>query len=559
MKSILDYVLEHAEKDPQRLCVQTFSRRQKEASLTFGELVNATERAAAFFNDAGIKRGDVVVLIGTHHIDFYANWLGAVWLGAIPTVMAEPSVRIDKQIYWTRLAALLERIKAKAVTIDPRIKVDSDWSLNMLRFTYSQVAEGAGETTERVKVSADDILLLQHSSGTTGLQKGVMLSHKAVMLHAESYFKALKITEQDKIVSWLPLYHDMGFIACFVNALIAGVPVIWLSPFEWVAAPSLLLEAIGKHKATLTWLPNFAFTFLSERVKQAEKAYDLSSLRAVVNCSEPVTESAMNSFADKFASNGFRREALQTCYAMAENVFAVTTTTDEIPRRCLTLDKREWDLNHRAVPSQDEDAKNLVHVSNGVCIEGCEVHIADGEGKHLASNNAGRVLIRSPFLFEGYHRRSDLNDELLDAEGFYDTGDVGYVDDEGHVYITGRKKDLIIVGGRNLYPQDVEQIANETEGVHQGRAVCFGIYLEDLGTEGVVLLVESDLEEIHWADLVATLRKSIPSRLDLDLFDVRVVPTGTLRKSTAGKLARAGNRQWYLEGKFGELPLKLRT
>lgn len=559
MKSILDYVLEHAEKDPQCLCVQTFSRRQKETSLTFGELVSATKRAAAFLNDAGVKRGDVVVLIGTHHIDFYANWLGAVWLGAIPTILAEPSVRIDKQIYWTRLAALLERIQAKAVTIDPRIKVESDWSVNMLRFTYSQVAESAGETPERIKANADDILLLQHSSGTTGLQKGVMLSHRAVMLHAESYFAALEITEQDKIASWLPLYHDMGFIACFVNALIAGVSVVWLSPFEWVAAPSLLLEAISKHKATLTWLPNFAFSFLSERVKQTEKAYDLSSLRAVVNCSEPVTESAMNAFADKFESNGFRREALQTCYAMAENVFAVTTTTEKIQPRFLKIDKREWDLNHRAVSPQDDDATSLVHVSNGVCIEGCEVRIFDEEGKKMQSNNAGRVLIRSPFLFEGYHCRSDLNDKLLNEDGFYDTGDVGYVDDEGHVYITGRKKDLIIVGGRNLYPQDVERIANETEGVHQGRAVCFGIYLEDLGTEGVVLLVESDLDETEWADLIVNLRKSIPSRLDIDLFDVRVAVTGSLRKSTAGKLARSGNREWYLEGKFGELPLKLRA
>jgi acyl-CoA synthetase (AMP-forming)/AMP-acid ligase II len=553
MKSVLDYVLQHAEEDPQRLCVQLFSRRQKEISLSFGEVAEAAKRAAAFLNQQEIKRGDVVVLIGTHHIDFYANWLGIAWLGAIPTVLAEPSVRIDKQIYWSRMAALFERIQAKAITVDPRIKIESD----LLSFNYSEVANGEGETPMPIKANPQDILLLQHSSGTTGLQKGVMLSHQAVMKHAESYFKALQLTHEDKIASWLPLYHDMGFIACFVNALIAGVPVVWLSPFEWVAAPSLLLDAISKHKATLTWLPNFAFAFLAQRVKENDD-YDLSSLRAVINCSEPVTSEAMNAFAEKFALNGFRRDALQTCYAMAENVFAVTTTTIDIPPRFVKVNKREWDLNHRAVSVCDDETESITHVSNGVCVEGCDVRVVDEEGNELPSCKAGRVLIRSPFLFDGYHCREDLNKSLFDEEGFYDTGDVGYVDADGHVYITGRKKDLIIVGGRNLYPQDVEQIANETEGVHSGRAVCFGVVVEDLGTEGVVLLVESDLNETAWSNVIRHLRKTIPARLDLDMLDIRVVPTGTLRKSTAGKLARDGNREWYLEGKFGELPLQLK-
>lgn len=543
--------MHHAEEDPQRLCVQLFSRRQKEISLSFGEVAEAAKRAAAFLNQQGIKRGDVVVLIGTHHIDFYANWLGIVWLGAIPTVLAEPSVRIDKQIYWSQRAALFERIQAKAITVDPRIKVESD----VLRFNYSEVANSEGDAPKPINANPQDILLLQHSSGTTGLQKGVMLSHQAVMNHAESYFKALQLKPEDKIASWLPLYHDMGFIACFVNALIAGTPVVWLSPFEWVAAPSLLIEAISKHKATLTWLPNFAFAFLTQRVRETD-THNLSSLRAAVNCSEPVTAEAMNAFAEKFSKNGFQREALQTCYAMAENVFAVTTTTADIPPRFVKVNKREWDLNHRAVPVCDDETESLLHVSNGVCVDDCEIRIVDDAGLEVSNNNAGRVLIRSPFLFDGYHCREDLNENLFDADGFYDTGDVGYVDDDDHIYITGRKKDLIIVGGRNLYPQDVEQIANETEGVHSGRAVCFGVYLEELGTEGVVLLVESDLEETEWSDLIQRLRKAIPSRLDLDLLDVRVVANGVLRKSTAGKLARSGNREWYLDGKFGELPMQ---
>jgi fatty-acyl-CoA synthase len=553
-EDIVSQVLQHAERGAERICVQTFSRRNKPQSRTFGQVADGAARAAAFYREQGLRAGDVVVLVGTHHIDFYAAWLGCVWLGAIPTVLAEPSVRVAKEIYWARLGELLARIGAWGLATDPKLKIENSL-LGMSRtFRYDEVAAGTGTAPPRSDCRPEGTMLLQHSSGTTGLHKGVMLSHEAVWRHAESYNRDLKMHERDVIASWLPLYHDMGFIACFVTPLLLGVEVVWLSPFEWVANPALLLDAISRHRATLAWLPNFAFAFLAQRAKAEPGQYDLSSLRALVNCSEPVSEEAMQAFADRFAASGFSPQALATCYAMAENVFAVSTSSDENPARFRRLQRETWHDLHRSVEAPPDAAGAITHVSNGKCVAGCELKIVDATGQTVAANHAGRILIRSPFLFTGYFRRDDLNGSLFEPDGFYDTGDLGYVDADGHVYVTGRAKDLVIIGGRNVYPQDVEQVVNQVDGVHAGRVVSFGVPMRELGTEGLVVLVESDRAEDAWEEIAANIRNAVPARLDIDVADARVVPRGQLRKSTSGKLARGGNREWYLNGTFGTIP-----
>lgn len=552
-KDIVSRVIEHAERGPERTCVRTFSRRNKPAGRTFAEVAAAVGRAASFYREQGLRAGDVVVLVGTHHIDFYAAWLGCVWLGAIPTVLAEPSVRVAKEIYWSRLGELLARIGAWGMAHDPKLKIENSLLGVARTFRYDEVAAGAGPLPPRAKCAPESTMLLQHSSGTTGLHKGVMLSHEAVWRHNESYNRDLGVNERDIVATWLPLYHDMGFIACFIMPLLLGVEVVWLSPFEWVANPALLLDAISQHRATLCWLPNFAFAFLAQRSKAEPGQYDLSSLRAVVNCSEPVSEEAMRAFAARFESSGFSSAALQTCYAMAENVFAVTTSSDQSPPRFRRLDRAAWHDQHRSLEVSSPEQPSVVHVSSGRAVADCQVKIVDSSGVELPAGAAGRILIRSPFLFSGYFRRDDLNGSLFDKQGFYDTGDLGYLDEDGHVYVTGRAKDLVIIGGRNIYPQDVEQVVNEVDGVHAGRVVSFGVPMRELGTEGLVILVESDHEPPAWEAIAAAICNAVPQRLDIDVADARVVPRGQLRKSTSGKLARAGNREWYLNGTFGPI------
>jgi acyl-CoA synthetase (AMP-forming)/AMP-acid ligase II len=461
---------------------------------------------------------------------------------------------VAKEIYGSRLGEVLARMGAWGLAADPKLKIENDLLHVPRTFRYDEIAAGAGPEPPRAACRPESTMLLQHSSGTTGLHKGVMLSHDAVWRHALSYNRDLQMNGQDRIATWLPLYHDMGFIACFVTPLLLGVEVVWLSPFEWVANPALLLEAIHVHRATLAWLPNFAFPFLAQRTKQPPGSYDLSCLRALVNCSEPVSHEAMQAFAERFAADNFSPRALQACYAMAENVFAVTTSSDACPPRRRWLDRAAWHNEHRSLVVDAGAPGAIAHVSNGRTVADCELKTVGDDGRELPPGQAGQILIRSPFLFSGYFRRDDLNRELFDSAGFYNTGDLGYVDEDGHVYVTGRMKDLVIVGGKNVYPQDAEQVANEVAGVHPGRVVAFGVPMRQLGTEGLVILVESDEPEDAWPGVGELIRAAVPTRLDIDVADARVVPRGELRKSTSGKLARGGNREWYLAGRFGMIP-----
>jgi NAD(P)-dependent dehydrogenase (short-subunit alcohol dehydrogenase family) len=329
--------------------------------------------------------------------------------------------------------------------------------------------------------------------------------------------------------------------------------MVWLSPFEWVTEPGMLLEAITKHRATVTWLPNFAFAFLAQSVSDPPESFDLSSIRTVLSGGEPATEASMEAFYERYVRSGFKREALQVGYGMAETVCGVTFSCHARPPRFYRISKRRWTKEHVAVPPEEAD-ESIVHVSSGFALDGCLLRVVDAEKKPLPPRHAGRILVKSTYMFSGYYRRDDLNQNLFDAEGFFDTGDVGYLDEDGQLYVTGRIKDLIKIGGRAVYPQDVEEVLNAIPGVHPGRAVCFGVPVAAHGTEGLVILVESDLPEAEWNAQVARIRAAVVETADVDVFDIKVITRNLLRKSTAGKLARDGNRTWYLDGRFGPLP-----
>ncbi|HEU4405582.1 MAG TPA: AMP-binding protein [Polyangiaceae bacterium] len=555
MLNLLSTVLRHAERVPERDCVRLFSRRRGGGARAFGQVAEDARRAAAFYRARGVGPGDIVALMGGHDVGVYGAWLGALWVGATPVFLAEPSVRIDKQTYWSRLSYLLTYLDAKLLALSAAIDASS-WPIKVGVVTYPELAAaGPGGAPSPHEPGEGDRMLLQHSSGTTGVPKGVQLTHGMVARYAEVTIERMGVDERDVVVSWLPLYHDLGLFNCFIIPMFAGIPTVSLSTFEWVADPELQLEAIHEHRGTISYMPNFAFALLAASVADPGR-YDLSMLRGVWSGGEPPSAADMLAFSRRFEVAGFRREALQAGYGMAESVAGITSSGPGVPLKFHRILKSAWRERHEAVPAgEGEPAENvLVHVSNGTMSRGCEMRVLGPGGERLPPGRAGRVFVRTPFLFGGYFRRDDLNQNLFDADGFYDTGDIGYLDDEGHVYVSGRSKDLIIVGGRNVYSQDVEKVANEVPGVHAGRTVCFGVSVPSRGTEGAVLLAESDLPEADWPALAARLREAVVRFADVDLADVKLAPRGVLRKSTAGKLARPDNRALYLQGRFGPPP-----
>jgi len=321
--------------------------------------------------------------------------------------------------------------------------------------------------------SQGDALFLQFSSGTTGLKKGVAVSAKALLWQVDTYADRIGLREGDRIASWLPLYHDMGLIACFFLPLLRGVPLVAMSPFEWVAHPEMLLDAVTRHRASLAWLPNFAYNLLAARAGAAAGA-DLSSLRALINCSEPVLESSHRLFLERFAPVGLRREALASCYALAENTFAVTSGGIERPLATETRDGR-------------------VLVSSGRALPETAIRVLDPHGSPLAEGEMGEIAIATPCLFSGYVGNPQETAASLKA-GWFHTGDLGFLRD-GELFVAGRIKDLLIIGGRNFYPQDVEALVDEVPGVIPGRCVALGVDDAALGTQVLVVIAEARLPE----------------------------------------------------------------
>jgi len=488
-----------------------------------------------------------------HGLDLHAAFLGGLWAGHIPTMLAPPSPRMEPSKYTRSFAQMLEHVQPAWLVVDAATHAKLDPSaLGGFPESHLVVAELVRDAHDGALqpwhgARPDDVALVQHSSGTTGLQKGMALSHAAVLEHNRRYAAHLGIGRDDVIVSWLPLYHDMGFVACFLLPLLEGIPFVEISPFDWVARPALLLEQIQARRGTLCWLPNFAFAYMAQSVREGQLAddVDLSSIRAWINCSEPVTHASMTAFMDRFRRHGARPEQLTASYAMAENVYAVTQS---LPGRYRTVRaERGTFLHQRRIEVRDDPSGDaLLFVSNGPVMHGTELVVLDDTGGRLPDGTVGELALRGVHRFSGYFGRDDLTQQAMTPDGWYKTGDLGFVWD-GHVYVTGRKKDLIIVQGRNFYPTDIERIAGEVGGVNPGRVVAFGIADERAGTEGIVVLAEPlDSYEGDPRKLALEIRKSVAQQLDCTPADVRIVQTRWLVKSTSGKLARNDNRIKYL-------------
>lgn len=522
----------------------TYVERDQHQTIRAGQFFDEVRSAAGGLAAQGIRAGDLVIFVLPHSLDLIYGFWGAVWLGAIPSIFPFLTEKLDPDLYRARVKILVEHSGAKAVVTYPAFYDDLADLLEGIDCRLISSADlhlPGAQISDNASLGPEDIALLQHSSGSTGLQKGVALSHRAVLRQVKAYGQAIALDPgKDVVVSWLPLYHDMGLIAGFVLPIVSGSHLVLMSPFEWVKRPGMLLEAIDQYRGTLCWLPNFAYNLIA-RTFRPGRDLDLSTWRAVINCSEPVFDESHQMFLGALAPQGLREEALAVSYAMAENTFAVTQTKVGVPPTVDTVELAAIQERGEAIPA----AEGKRFVSCGPPIESVELRILDEDGQALPERRVGEIALRSDFMLTGYYRRPDLDELAITSDGWHLTGDMGYMAD-GELYISGRKKDLIIVGGKNLCPQDIEEIANRTPGVHPGRAVAFGVLDERLGSEKVVLVCEA-VEGADTAEVERALRAAMVQETEFVLGDVRFVPRGWIVKTSSGKHARVDNRDKYLE------------
>jgi len=531
----------------ERPFVTAWVNEDEQETVTFAEFRRRACLQSGVLRSQGVNSGDRVIIIMPQGIPAMTVFAGAMMLDAVPAFIAYPNDKVEPSKYRSGVAGVTANLNAKLVVIDEDFPDEMLEHVSLgddTRLLRAGNGRGAGGK-EELRHSTDQgngVAFIQHSAGTTGLQKGVALTHTAVLRQLEHLAQALKIdSTTDRIYSWLPLYHDMGLIACFMLPIAYHVPLVMQSPLDWVMHPETMLQVISEHKCTLAWLPNFAFQFVPRRTRPNRRAqYDLSSVRALINCSEPVRASSMQEFQNAFAALGLKAGALQSSYAMAENVFAVTQSDIDRPKgpSRIWADGRQFRNSHCVVQVAEGSAGSVCFTSSGRLLPDHEIRIVSDSGVPLGESCAGEILIKSDCMFDGYYNRADFTAKAI-VDGWYYTGDLGFYANE-ELYVVGRKKDLIIVGGENIYPQDIEEIAASQHAVHDGRVIAMGVYNPDLGTEEIIIVAEVESEDLlaNTAEIEREIRGQVAAALGVSVGTVFLKPPKWIVKSTAGKPAR---------------------
>lgn len=518
-----------------------------EQALSYGELWTQASGLSCHLDF--LTPSDHVIIVMPLCPQLLVAHLAILLRGAVASIFTHPSEKIASNAY-------AEKLHHSVTAFHPRAVITTDSFLDEVRLaTQDDRVEivlfpdaglsDVGSDEHWKTDSASSIAIVQYSSGSTGMQKAVALTHEMVIGQCDSYSRAIGLSHAgDRICSWLPLYHDMGLFTSWLMPVLQGVPVSLIDPFQWVKQPQSLFRLMTDTGGTLCWLPNFAFNLLAQRVGgELLEGIDLSDMRGFVNCSEPVSALSMERFLESFARVGVRSSALWTSYAMAENSFAVTSGTNgSALLHSVRLDPLA--LGNGEVRVSDSGGTAIV--SCGVPIEGTEVSIVDRESGLPISGKIGEIALKSRYMLREYYKNPEMTAAAIDRDGWYHTGDLGFVHNE-NIYITGRKKDLLIVGGRNFYPQDIEGISDQIEGSIPGRSVALGMSDEKLGTERAILLLESRVsDDASKAQLSARVRKAVFDELDCPLADIRIVPHMWLLKTSSGKIARQPNLEKYL-------------
>ncbi len=552
--TLTELLRNRAEKYPDYLFVRFLERGEVTSTYTFSETWTWAQQWAVLLREYGLKRGDSAILALQNTDDFLGAYFGTLLVGGIPApVVPLRRLKADNQ-YLETIAQRLSRIHAKILIVpDVQKEIRNLPPLSQIKnltvLTKSDVQPTNIEVASAARPS--DPGLFQFTSGTSGLAKAVQLSHEALVSQTKNIAKALNLThDADFALSWLPVFHDMGLIG-FVLTPIFGAVTLSLMPTEdFMRRPTVWLKTASDFGVTITGGPPSAYASCARFVKDADvENYDLSQLRGAFVGAEMIAPATLKSFAEKFRPAGFRIESFLPAYGLAENGLAVTMKPHDEGPVYDAIDQDRLNKHDHAKPaSQNGDANVRTLVSAGVLIDETEVKIVDQNGAKLEDRRIGEILVRSTSLMDGYFEQKEATEKVL-RDGWLWTGDLGYVADN-QLYVTGRKKEVLIVGGNNYYPDDLEKVAEEAANGKPGSVVAFACDDANRGTEIVIILVESRLKDDSERDLLRFHVRQELVKAGFPVNDVLLLKPRTIGNTPNGKRKRMECKLRYLNGDF---------
>ena len=565
-RTVVEALAWHAERTPDRVHVHLRHDDGEEHPLTYGDLWTSAQEVAAGLAAHGVGARDTVGLMLRTEPAFLSSFMGTLLAGGVP-VPLYPPVRADRiEEYAERQVGILGNAGARLLVTFAQVERLGTLlrgrvpSLGTVLTHDTLVEHGrAAPTLAAGSARAGDAsapALIQYTSGSTGQPKGVLLTHANLLANIRALEAGLEVRSDDVGVSWLPLYHDMGLIGAWLGLLYVGCPLALMSPLAFLERPSRWLWALHRHRGTLSPAPNFAYDLCAHRIRDEEiEGLDLSAARALLNGSEAVHPESLERFVRRFAPYGLRREALMPVYGLAECSVGLAAPPRRRGPRTDVIDRRVFQETGVARPvSADTGAATLTVVACGRPLPAHEIRVADDDGTPLPDRHRGRVQFRGPSATQGYYRNESATQALFTPDGWLETGDLGYLVD-GEIYLSGRVKDLIIKGGRNLQPHEAEEAAAGVDGIRKGCVAAFGVLEPARGTERFVVVAETrETDGATRRRLEQAVIEAVTSQVGMPPDTVTLAAPGAVLKTSSGKIRRGATRDAYLAGRLDRRP-----
>ena len=549
-QTLIEALEYHVERQPDRLTVFLYEDKG-ELEITYRMLWEGALAYAAGLTAAGLTPGATVAIMLPTSKEYLYCFYGTLIAGGIPVPLYPPARLSTIEDHLTRHVGILKSCGAAIMVTIPEAKPIA-WLLRAqvetLRAVLMPADFPANASFTPVKATPGQTGFLQYTSGSTGQPKGVVLTHANLLANVRAMGKAARATSADVFVSWLPLYHDMGLIGGCFATMYLSFPVVLMSPLAFLARPSSWLRAIHRHRGTISGGPNFSYELCLRRIPDHElEGLDLSSWRFAFNGAEPVSPETMIGFSQKFSKYGFNRNSMSPVYGLAECSVGLAFTPPGEPWEVDLLDREIFSSSGDAELAREGDPSPLKVVCCGRAIPDHELRVVDAAGIELADRAEGSLQFRGPSATSGYYRNPEATKGLFDGE-WVNTGDRAYLSD-GQLYLTGREKDIIIRGGRNISPYELEEAVGDIPGVRRGCVAVFGSQDAASGTERIVVLAETrERRGAAEGDIKKKINDLAMSLIGAPVDDIVLAPPHTVPKTSSGKIRRVAARDYYERG-----------